>query len=579
MVSTFEQTNSTDGFPPLQTQPFGITPLGDPIAEVKGVWIATAIQLLEERALTQPEASSNQLIAQLQKIISPAYAATIDKNFLSKKINNYSAEFGFAVALICRKIVGNNHTRDTTFKVPLIPAKEYLPIDFIDTIGPLVLNEGLLGGKLVFRSASETGAEFDIIYPDSVKHLPGWKEVAYDQQESHLTRALQVFWGFSKVQLQALGRYEDEKHGFYGFEYKAVWQGGEKTPQNGGLFSSGKNPGYDFIKRKTLVWFNYLNSLKSQDKLDTQEAFGQALSMKKKAYDEYEAVKNIVHEQAQAIEALKQANRELEGVVHFLSAEEEKLQQESASWKASKVASDQLKRQAEEMAQIKSRLMSMVSHELRTPLSSLLGFTELLLDGEFEPEQIKEFLTTIYTESARMKDLLDEFLDMQRLESGRVELKKDCCDFTEILKYITAAFKGYASGVNIITSIPPNMPPIYGDKSKIEQIMKNFVSNAIKYSPNGGDVKIFVTVNEQMATICIADQGLGIPEDSISKLFQEFYRVERETHINIKGTGLGLAITKQLIEAHGGKVWVESKLGQGSKFYFTLPLYTGQTEG
>ena len=202
-----------------------------------------------------------------------------------------------------------------------------------------------------------------------------------------------------------------------------------------------------------------------------------------------------------------------------------------------------------------------------------MGFTELLLTGDFEPEQIKEFLNTIYSESNRMKDLLDEFLDMQRLESGRVELKIQAIDFNEVLKYITMTFKGYASGVNIIVNAPPNLPFVSGDKSKVEQIMKNFVSNAIKYSPSGGDVKIFVTFDNNETTICIADQGLGIPEESLPKLFQEFYRVERETHINIKGTGLGLSITKQLIEAHGGKIWVESKLGAGSKFFFTLPTW------
>jgi signal transduction histidine kinase len=200
----------------------------------------------------------------------------------------------------------------------------------------------------------------------------------------------------------------------------------------------------------------------------------------------------------------------------------------------------------------------------------------LLLEGDFEPEQIREFLLTIHTESARMKELLDEFLDMQRLQSGRIELKPETCDFNEILKHVISTFKGYASGVNIVTSIPPTLPQINADRSKLEQILKNFISNAIKYSPNGGDVRVFVSHDESMATICVADQGLGIPEESLTKLFQEFYRVERETHANIKGTGLGLSITKELIEAHGGKVWVKSKLGVGSQFFFSIPLADSQ---
>jgi len=354
-----------------------------------------------------------------------------------------------------------------------------------------------------------------------------------------------------------------------------MWEGGEKVPAQG-LFAGSKLSSSDYLKKKFRVWCDYMNQIKEENAVGSQMLMQQALTLKNKAQVEFNSVKKTIEDQLIAIDALQHANQELEGIVRYMSDKEEQLQHESSTWKASKVASDQMKRQAEEMAQIKSRLMSIVSHELRTPLSSLLGFTELLLEGEFEPEQIRDFLNTIYTESKRMKDLLDEFLDMQRLESGRIELKMQALDFNEVLKYISTTFKGYASGVNIFTSAPPDLPPLYGDKSKIEQIMRNFVSNAIKYSPNGGDVKIFVTFNDDFATVCVADQGLGIPEDSLSKLFQEFYRVERETHVNIKGTGLGLSITKQLIEAHGGKVWVESKLGAGSKFFFTLPIYKGQ---
>jgi signal transduction histidine kinase len=571
-----EQSNQLEALPPLQEQPFGANALGDSISEVSGTWVGSALYILRERS---PGSSSNgrqskteQLIGHLQKVLSPAYAATLDEAFLSNRFNFYSAEFAFALASLCRGLVGSEHTKDCTSRIQLVPPFEILPIDFLDVLGPLVINEGLLGGKVVFRKISDQGAELDILYPPSVKSIPSWKEIAYDQQEIYLIKALSNFWGFKNITLQSLGRYEDEKRKHYGFEYRINWQGGIKSPANQGLFASGKNVGLDFFKKKTAAWFDYVNLLRFQNNDEAQQLMKQAINLRAKAQTEYEAIKTIVEDQARTIQVVKQANRELEGVIHFLSDKEEKLQHESSSWKASKVASDQMKRQAEEMAQIKSRLMSIVSHELRTPLSSLLGFTELLLTGEFDPEQIREFLTTIYTESARMKDLLDEFLDMQRLESGRVELDIKPCDFHEVLKYIITTFQGYAKDVQIITKVAPNMPLLKGDKSKIEQIMKNFVSNAIKYSPNGGDVQIFVSFDSKEATICIEDHGLGIPEEALSKLFEEFYRVERETHINIKGTGLGLSITKQLIEAHGGRVWVQSKLGTGSKFFFTIPL-------
>lgn len=558
--------------PPLQVQPFGLNSLGETISEVKGVWIYYALQVLKEKALS-PELEIQYLISELQKILQPAYAASIEEDFLLKPFNAYSAEFAFALASLCKELSDENHTKETTEKVDLLIPSEPFPIDFLTSFGFPLIEEGLLGAKIILRKKLKDGLEIDLLYPSSVKHIPSWKEIAYYQHETHLTRVLSGLWKVNNIKLLCLGRYEEQNHGSYGFEYRITWQGGEIPPKQAGLFADSST---EYFKRKTRLLFEYLTINQEQSFKKAQALFQQGLDLRIKAQNEYEAVKEIVYEQAKTIENLKQANKELEGAIHYLSEEEEKLQHESDRWKASKVASDQMKKQAEEMAQIKSRLMSMVSHELRTPLSSLLGFTELLLDGEFEPEQIKEFLTTIYTESARMKDLLDEFLDMQRLESGRIELYLGPCNFQEVLKYITVTFKGYASGVNILTHIPPDLPPLLADKSKIEQIMKNFVSNAIKYSPNGGDVKIFVKHDGKKATICVADQGLGIPPEALPKLFQEFYRVERETHINIKGTGLGLSITKQLVEAHKGKVWVDSKLGEGSKFYFTIPLFSDE---
>ena len=565
-------------FLPLEQTPFGLDALGKPIDEVNGLWISSVIKLLKDKGLIADPRTGKTisaveaLISQLQNILSPAFGAVIDQDFLLNPNYSYSAEFGFAIGSLCVFLGGEvDSIKQATAKLKLDSPAEILPIDLLDTLGGLVIKPGLLGGRILFKSLAENGTELDIIYPANVKKIPNWKDIAYAQQEIHLVNCLNTFWGVKNIKIKPLGRYEADSNGEYGFEYLINWSGGERCP--GQSFFAGKSPAYDYLRKKFRVWCDYTTQSQVEDKRQIQGILKEAMTIKTKAIDEFNSIKSVLHEQRETINMLKMTNQELEGIVKFMSTEEEALKHESSSWKAGKVASDQLKKQAEEMTQMKSRLTSMISHELRTPLSSLLGFTELLLTGDFEPEQIKEFLNTIYSESNRMKDLLDEFLDMQRLESGRVELKIQAIDFNEVLKYITMTFKGYASGVNIIVNAPPNLPFVSGDKSKVEQIMKNFVSNAIKYSPSGGDVKIFVTFDNNETTICIADQGLGIPEESLPKLFQEFYRVERETHINIKGTGLGLSITKQLIEAHGGKIWVESKLGAGSKFFFTLPTW------
>jgi|694.fasta_scaffold03808_4 signal transduction histidine kinase len=580
MASIEESTQTNTVLNPLKEPPFGLNSLGEHITEVSGVWVSSAIQLLNETPkITQGNnrlSPVDLLLNAIHKLVPPGYAAILDESFLVSRFNFYSAEFGFTLAALCRIIGGAGHTKEATNRILITSPEEALPLEWLDSAAPILINEGLLGGKVFFRKVDMKGnASFDVIYPASVKSIGNWKDIAYDQQDARIIKVLKTFWGLHNIYLQALGRYEKHQTGEYGFEYKITWEGGEKSPSQG-ILGTGSGSLNDFIKRKSSIWFNYLSSMQKETAKESQDTILQALALKSKSQDEYESVKDIVEEQGKTIDALRAANYELEGMIHFLSAKEEKLKEESSTWKASKVASDQLKRQAEEMAQIKSKLMSMVSHELRTPLSSLLGFTELLLEGDFEPEQIREFLLTIHTESARMKELLDEFLDMQRLQSGRIELKPETCDFNEILKHVISTFKGYASGVNIVTSIPPTLPQINADRSKLEQILKNFISNAIKYSPNGGDVRVFVSHDESMATICVADQGLGIPEESLTKLFQEFYRVERETHANIKGTGLGLSITKELIEAHGGKVWVKSKLGVGSQFFFSIPLADSQ---
>jgi signal transduction histidine kinase len=568
-------------FLPLEQTPFGLDTLGKPIDEVSGLWVSAIVRLLKDKGIIcnpntgQTLPAIEALINQLQSILSPAFGAVIDEDFLLNPNYSYSAEFGFAIGSLCVLLSGEiDFIKQATSKLRLNAPVEILPVDLLDTLGSLVIKPGLLGGRILFKSLAENGTELDIIYPSIVKRIPNWKDIAYAQQEVHLVNCLSAFWGVKNINVKPLGRYEANSNGEYGFEYLINWSGGERCP--GQSFFAGKSPAYDYLRKKFRVWCDYTSQTQVEDKRQIQGILKEAMGIKAKAIEEFNSIKSVLHEQRSTINMLQMTNQELEGIVKFMSTEEEALKHESSSWKAGKVASDQLKRQAEEMTQMKSRLTSMISHELRTPLSSLLGFTELLLTGDFEPEQIKEFLNTIYSESNRMKDLLDEFLDMQRLESGRVELKIQAIDFNEVLKYIIMTFKGYASGVNILVNAPPNIPFISGDKSKIEQIMKNFVSNAIKYSPCGGDVKIFVAHDNSEITICIADEGLGIPEESLPKLFQEFYRVERETHINIKGTGLGLSITKHLIEAHGGKIWVESKLGAGSKFFFTLPIWKNQ---
>lgn len=228
-----------------------------------------------------------------------------------------------------------------------------------------------------------------------------------------------------------------------------------------------------------------------------------------------------------------------------------------------------------EIEKMKSSFISIVSHELRTPLTSLLGFSEILLIRDVDEEKKKEFLKIINSESQRLVDLVNDVLDLSRIESGRLELKKQEIDIGPIIKNVIEMLKVITQKHNFIIEIPENLPLIFADREKVLQILQNIIDNAIKYSPEGGniDIKIEKESNE-FILVSISDEGLGISEQEIGKIFQPFYRIKTQQTEGIRGTGLGLSIVKNLIEMHNGNIWVKSpgEKGKGTTFYFTLPV-------
>ena len=224
-----------------------------------------------------------------------------------------------------------------------------------------------------------------------------------------------------------------------------------------------------------------------------------------------------------------------------------------------------------EMARMKSEFVSTVSHELRTPLASVLGFTELLLTRELKPERKTKYLQTIYNEATRLTALINDFLDIQRMESGKQTYEKKFIDITSILQNVIKLQEVNTSMHSIDLSVELEDTIILGDRIKIEQVFTNLLSNAIKYSPNGGSILIRIYGNNDIVSIDIKDEGLGIPEDAIPNLFQQFYRVDNSDRRRIGGTGLGLAIVQEIVKAHGGVISVSSEYGKGSTFTTNFP--------
>lgn len=225
-----------------------------------------------------------------------------------------------------------------------------------------------------------------------------------------------------------------------------------------------------------------------------------------------------------------------------------------------------------EVERLKDDLVSTVSHELRTPLTSLRGFAELMLTREFTPEKRRHFLQVILNEGTRLTNLINDFLDIQRMESGRQTYHFETITLSALLRKAVEVFDAGESQHSVRLEAPDNLSTVHADADRLHQVLANLISNAIKFSPKGGIVTIRARQVAEQVVVEIADQGVGIPPDVIPQLFQKFYRVDNTETRGIGGTGLGLALVKGIITAHGGHVWVESQLNVGSSFFFSLPI-------
>ncbi|MBM4330267.1 MAG: response regulator [Deltaproteobacteria bacterium] len=233
--------------------------------------------------------------------------------------------------------------------------------------------------------------------------------------------------------------------------------------------------------------------------------------------------------------------------------------------------------------EIKSEFVSVASHELRTPLAAIKNAVQLILKGKtgtINETQVK-FLSMAERNINRLMNILNDLLDISRIESGKMMMKFEEMDLRGLIDFIFSSFKPQADGksIKLAMEISQEVPDVYGDRGKVEQILTNLVGNAIKFTPEGGEIVISVKPYDgdgNRVAISVKDSGPGIPSDQLDKIFEKFHQVEGSLQRSVGGTGLGLAITKGLVEAHQGKIFVESQVGQGSAFTFTLPGAKGE---
>jgi signal transduction histidine kinase len=223
-----------------------------------------------------------------------------------------------------------------------------------------------------------------------------------------------------------------------------------------------------------------------------------------------------------------------------------------------------------ESERAESELVSVVAHELRTPLASVLGFTSVLLQREVTEEQRREYLGIIEAQARRLGALVNDFLDVQRLEEGKLTISQELVDIGSVVREQTELFAGQSPKHLLDVSLPPTPLPVRGDSNRLAQVVANLLSNAIKYSPQGGVVWVAGKRDDSVVRVSIQDEGVGIPTDLQREIFGKFVR-GHATAEGIEGSGLGLAISRSLVEAHGGRIDFESTKGRGSTFWFELP--------
>jgi len=225
----------------------------------------------------------------------------------------------------------------------------------------------------------------------------------------------------------------------------------------------------------------------------------------------------------------------------------------------------------ERLNRAKSDFVSIVSHEFRTPLTGIQGFSEMMQSEELTIDEMREYAGDINKDAHRLNRMITEMLDLDKMESGRMEIHRESVDLNAIVNEAANRMRPNAPEHPLSLRLDPMVGEVSGDRDKLTQVMANLLSNAVKYSPDGGEIVVSTRVEGSAVHIVVRDHGMGIPKGALETIFERYGRVESLATRHIQGTGLGLPIVRQIVQLHGGAVWVESTVGEGSVFHVTLP--------
>ena len=272
----------------------------------------------------------------------------------------------------------------------------------------------------------------------------------------------------------------------------------------------------------------------------------------------------------------KQMERELQERNEQLDAQNEELQSQAEELIAQQQELIEKSKQVEEANRLKSEFLANMSHDLRTPLNAIIGFSELMIDevpGKINKEQ-RQCLDDVLTSGKHLLDLINDVLDLSKIESGKMKLRLTDIALTAVIESVRSTIMPILASrkQSLDVEVEEGLPPVHADKAKTRQVLINLLSNATKFTSDGGKLKIEAGREGNWCQVSVIDDGIGIKEEDRERIFEPFYQLDTPLTKERSGTGLGLALTQQIIERHGGKIWIESEYGKGSRFTFTLPL-------
>jgi two-component system phosphate regulon sensor histidine kinase PhoR len=225
------------------------------------------------------------------------------------------------------------------------------------------------------------------------------------------------------------------------------------------------------------------------------------------------------------------------------------------------------------LERVRRDFVANVSHEFKTPLTAIQGFAETLLGGALDDKANRtRFMEIIREHAQRLTRLTDDLLKLSRIEAGRLDLESGPVSVAVLVNGCveTARLRAESKGVRITVELPKGLPPVRGDAVQLGEVLQNLVDNALQYTPPGGSIDVTAYSNGGEVIFTVADTGIGIPESDLERIFERFYRVDSARAREAGGTGLGLSIARHIVDAHGGRIWVESAVGQGSRFRFSI---------